>query len=225
MESNKPIEILIADDHELFRKGVISLFNGSDEVVFTGEAGDGEELIEKFILIKPDIILADIAMPNLSGTEAVGRLNAGGYGVKALFLSMYEGDEYKYYCYKVGGMGLISKKAHKAELLEAIRTVSSGCRYFGDDWTKEKQYELSTKFEGIVKKTYNQVSYESLSSREKDVLILISEGYTTVQIAQKLFLAKRTIDSYRCNLMKKLKLNSLPELISYAVKNTPDIPC
>lgn len=213
--NNKKIRILIADDHTLFRSGVINLLEGEKDIFIIGEAGTGQEMIIKYFELNPDIVLADISMPEIDGVNALKEIKKTDPSAKILFLSMFEGDEYIHYCYKADGMGLISKKVSKGELLFSIRTVYEGNKYFGANMTEEKIEEIIKTFESENVQIKDESAY--LSPREKQVLKMIGEGLTSNEIAEKLFVSKRTIDTHRTNLIEKLKLKSLPELIKYAI--------
>ena len=212
-ENNRRIKIIIADDHQLFRSGVVELISDYDFIKVTGEAADGEELVRKYFELKPDIILADISMPLLSGIEAVKRIKKTDPDAKVLFLSMYDGEEYVYCCFKAGAMGLINKNINREELAEAIKKISEGEKYF-NDYTETELEGLFNKFE----KRQGSFISEELTNREKSILNFISEGFTSHEIADKLKLSKRTIDTYRTNLIQKLHLRSLPDLIKYAIE-------
>jgi two-component system response regulator NreC len=219
MDNNR-IRILVADDHTLFRSGIINLMSDEKDIFVVGEAETGEELINKYIALKPDIVLADISMPGINGIDALKKLKESDPSVKFLFLSMHDDEEYISYCYKAGGMGLISKKVLKGELLFAIRTINEGKKYFGANVTEEKLKEIL--FKEKVKGAFNNSDDNLLTPREKEILKMISDGYTSSEIAEKLFLSKRTIDTHRTHLIQKLNLKSLPELIKYAINYYSD---
>jgi DNA-binding NarL/FixJ family response regulator len=209
---------MVADDHALFRSGIISLLEDVREIFIIGQVENGQELIDKYFELKPDVILSDISMPIISGTAAVRKIKAKDPSVKALFLSMHEGEEYIYYCLKAGGSGLISKNILKGELVFAIRSVYNGNKYFGGVWTEEKLQALLDKYDSS--EVSNQPFNSALSAREIEILKLIGEGLTSSEIAEKTELSKRTIDTHRMHLMQKLNVKNLPELIRYAIQFT-----
>lgn len=209
---NNKIRILVADDHTLFRSGIINLLSNEKDIFVIGEAETGGDLVNKYFSLKPDLVLADISMPDINGIEALKNIKENDPSASFLFLSMHDDEEYISYCYQAGGMGLISKKVLKGELLFAIRTISEGKKYFGAEMTEEKLQKMSFK-----EKSENKSDLNRLTPREKDILKMISEGCTSEEIAEKLFLSKRTIDSHRGHLIQKLNLKSLPELIKYAI--------
>ncbi|MGE5354505.1 MAG: response regulator transcription factor [Acidobacteriota bacterium] len=220
MPNPNSIRIVVADDHSLFRSGIISLLEDAAEIFVVGEATDGGDLYEKYFELKPDVILVDISMPGVTGIEAMKKILARDPSAKALFLSMHEGEEYVYHILQSGGKGLISKNVMKGELVYAIKTVYTGKKYFGAYWTDERLEELRQKYSagdgggGIS----IQLAAASLTQREIEILRLIGEGYTSNEIAQKTELSKRTVDSHRIHLMSKLGIKSLPELIKYAIQ-------
>ena len=216
--SKQTISVLLADDHQLFRAGLISLLADEKDILIIGEVENGNDLLEKYFDLKPDIILLDISMPELSGTMALKEIRKFDSKVKALFLSMYEGEEYIFYTMKLGGRGLVNKNIMKGELVHAIRQVYEGHRYFGINYDEARLEALSVKFENVAITKIDE--YTLLSPKERDVLKLIAKGITSNEIATQLGISKRTVDSHRHSLMDKLKLKSLPELIAYSIKYT-----
>lgn len=213
---NHIIKILIADDHELFRKGIISLLLSEEKIRIVGEANDGKDLIYKYFKLKPDLVITDISMPELSGMEAVSILSERDPDIKVIYLSMYGGEDYIYHCIKSGGSGLIHKNVTKQELLHAIDLVSEGNKYFGQGFSDEQIEKLIADYESHMYSTgFEEVA--QLSSKEEEILLLIADGLTSNEIADKLYSAKRTVDTHRGRIMQKLKLNSFPELIKYAI--------
>ena len=215
MNDNK-IQILIADDHELFRKGIISLLIGEENIQIVGEANNGKDLIYKFLKLKPNLIISDISMPELSGLEAVSTLLESNPDLKVIFLSMYAGEDYIYHCIKAGGLGLINKDIPKAELIKAIDTVYNGKKYFGKDYTEEKLRKLIRDYDKQLDeiKTVQEVEF---TDQEEAIILLIAEGYTSIDIADELYISKRTVDTHRSNLLHKLQLKSGPQLLKYAL--------
>jgi len=213
---DKKITILIADDHTLFRSGVISLIEEEADIEIIGEASDGKELLTLYEELNPDLLLIDISMPGKTGLEAAKEIRAKDSNIKILFLSMHEGTDYIYHTIKSGGNGLINKNILKSELLTAIKYVTRGKDYFGTGYSESDIKEIVQKYDRFTEPpVFLQTS--SLSEKEKEILILISEGLTSSEIAERLFIGKRTVDSHRVNIMKKMNLNSLPELIKYSI--------
>ncbi|QQS35279.1 MAG: response regulator transcription factor [Ignavibacteriales bacterium] len=210
------IKILLADDHELFRKGLVSLIENENNIQIIGEARNGNDLVEKYFILQPDLIIADISMPVLSGPEAIRKIKERVNAVKVLFLSMFNGEDYIYHCYKSGGRGLVSKDISKPELLKAITSVAAGKYYFGPDFTEDELEKLI--------KTYDEEFQElnitesiKLTQKEEEILLLIGRGFTSIEIADKLHISKRTVDTHRSHIMQKLGLESMPQLIKYSI--------
>ncbi len=212
----KKIQIVMADDHALFRSGIISLIEEEKDIVILGEANNGKELIDLYIKLKPDLLLIDISMPEKTGLEAAMEIRKNDENVKILFLSMHEGDDYVYHSIKSGGNGLINKNIHKSELLLAINTVMNGDGYFGKNYSEREITEIIKKYESFIEPP-KFVQPTRLTEKEKEVLLLISDGLTSSEIADQLNIGKRTVDSHRINIMQKLNLSSLPELIKYSI--------
>jgi DNA-binding NarL/FixJ family response regulator len=211
------IKVLLADDHNLFRTGVIKLLKEQENIIVIGEASNGNELFTKYFELSPDVILVDIAMPEMSGPEAVIRIKKEDPGVKALFLSMYEGEEYIYRVLKSGGHGLINKSIMEDELIRAIEKVNEGEKYFEDNWDEARLLKLIEEFESGKKSSTDQQEIK-LNYREEQILKLLHDGLSSREMAEKLNLSKKTVDFYRSCLMKKLNLKSPSDLIRVAVQ-------
>jgi len=216
MKENEIIKVLIADDHNLFRTGIIKLLKEHKHIQILGEAENGDELIRKYFELLPDIILADIAMPGITGLEAVRKIKEKNSDVKALFLSMHEGDEYIYKAVKSGGSGLINKSILETELVYAIETVYYGKKYFRGVKDEESLEMLVSEFESNKEKLLTNRE-ESINYREIQILELLKQGLSTREMADKLNLSKRTIDFYRSSLMQKFNLKSATELFRFAI--------
>ncbi|MFZ1281032.1 MAG: response regulator transcription factor, partial [Ignavibacteriaceae bacterium] len=207
---NQVIKILVADDHTLFRQGIIRLLEDQNNFSVIAEAENGKELIEMYFNLFPDIILADIAMPELTGIEAVQEILIRDRTAKALFLSMYDAGEYVYKVIKSGGKGLVNKNILEDELFLAIDRVYKGDKYFGRKWNDENLKNLIDEFE--KKSNENSKVDIELNFREEHILQLIINGATSKEIAEKLLLSKKTIDYYRSNLLRKFDIKTQIEL-------------
>lgn len=216
MAESKPIRVLIADDHKLFRMGIISLLEDVEDILIVGEAENGKELINKFSELEPDVILVDISMPVINGVEAIKTIKKINKDLKALMLSMYDSNEYIFYSIKSGAKGLLSKNTMKGELIYAIKTVNEGMLYFGKSLTEEKMIELEKKYKQLI--SNDRQDYIRLNYRDRKILEQISKGMTSQEIADELNFSKKSIDYYRSRIMQRLEIKSLPELISYAVR-------
>lgn len=215
-KKNKVLRMLVADDHNLVRQGIISLLEDSGKFCVVAEASSGQEMIDKYFDTKPDIVLADISMPRGKGTEAVKKITSKDPSAKVLFLTMLSDDEYIYYAKKSGGMGLVSKGVLKGELIHAILNVANGEEYFLNK-TKEELDSIVAKFE-VIKNKSSFKDIDPLTPREKEVLKYISDGLTSEEIAEKIYVSKKSIDLSRSNIMDKMDLKSLPQLIKFAIE-------
>jgi len=212
----KNIRILLCDDHALFRSGIASLLKNEQGYFVVGEAEDGKEMVEKFDLLKPDVVIADISMPGASGIDAAKEINRKYSDIKILFLTMLQDEEYIFLSIKAGGLGLINKNIVKGELLYAIKEVSEGRKYFGPNYNAEKINTIVNKYSHPQKSASHSV-YDELTHMEKRILEYIAEDMSSAEIADKMCLGKRTIDSYRARLIDKFNLKSLHGLIKFAL--------
>jgi DNA-binding NarL/FixJ family response regulator len=215
-ETNK-IRILVCDDHAIVRDGLIKLLEEEKWIYIAGEAENGEDLIGKNESCRPDIILADISMPIMSGIDAVKRIKQDYPEVKVLFLSMLYDEQYIYCAIKVGALGLLSKNISKDDLVYALREVSLGRQYFGPLYNDKKIKDIIEKYDQNTTISFDLIGVK-LSRREEDVLKYVSLGLMSDEIAEKMNLGKRTIDKIRTDLMQNFNLKSLPALISFAVR-------
>lgn len=216
MAESKPIRIIIADDHKLFRSGIISLLEDVEEILIVSEVETGKDLIEKYSEVNPDVILVDISMPGINGIEAIKAIKKEHEDVKALMLSMYDSDEYVFYALKSGAKGLLSKNTMKGELIHAIKNVYSGKRYFDVTLNEERMIELEKKYRLLI--STDLESFNQLNMKDRNILEYISKGMTSQEIADQYKVSKKAIDYYRSRIMQRLQIKSLPELISYAVR-------
>jgi DNA-binding NarL/FixJ family response regulator len=214
---NQIIKILVADDHTLFRQGVIRLLVDNKDYSVVAEAENGKELIDKFFEYCPDIILVDIAMPVLTGIQGVQEILKCDPKAKALFLSMYDTAEYVYKVIKSGGMGLVNKNILGDELFFAIDKVSRGENYFGSKWSDEALDQLISDYE---RKSIEESFFNiDLNFREEQILQMIIDGATSKDIADKMQLSKKTIDYYRSNLLRKFGIKTQIELAKCGIKH------
>ena len=207
------IRVLIADDHRLVRAGIRLLLEGAPDIEVVGEAGSGWEAIEQATRLAPDVVLMDIAMGDLSGLEATQEIKERTPQVNILALTMHDREEYFFAMLKAGALGYVLKESEPQELLLAIRAVQRGEAYLSPCVTKAV-------LEDYLAHGSSQAPsrYDSLTLREKEVLRLAAEGKTTPQIAAMLHLSVKTVEKHRASMMQKLGLQSLPELIKYAIR-------
>jgi len=207
------IRILIADDHNILRQGLIDLLRNYEDIIVVAEASDGEELISKYEKFNPDIILSDIEMPKLSGLIAAKKILKSNPEARFLFLSMFNDEQYIAKIISIGGKGLLSKEIIKDELVLAIRTVHNGGEYYSG--YKREEIDVILKRNIPMQKTG---SNDLFTPREESVLLEIATGKSSEEIAESLNIGKRTVDSYRATLMEKLNITNASKLIVYAVE-------
>jgi DNA-binding NarL/FixJ family response regulator len=205
------IRIALADDHQLFRNGLKILLESFEEFAVVAEASNGAELLRVLENAPADIVLMDISMPEMDGTEATARLTAEAPGTRVIALSMYGEEEYYYKMVEAGAKGFILKDSDINEVRDAITTVYKGGNYF----SQELLYHVIRR----IKNREQEVKSSSLSRREKEILLKICEGLSNHEIAEALFISKRTVDKHRANLLAKTGSKNTASLILYAIKN------
>ncbi len=206
------IKIVLADDHALVRQGVrMMLETAADEFQVIGEVSNGEELLAIAKKTPADVYIVDISMPVLNGVEAVRKLLKQSPKAKVLILSMYDDRVSVEKALKAGARGFVVKVSRAEELLEAVREVASGKFYFGGKISKFL-------VQGFLGKHAPKKQSGHLTAKEKEVLQLIAEGYSSKQIAQHFTLSLNTIHVHRNNIMRKLGIHKQAELVRYALK-------
>ena len=210
----RKIRILLADDHNIMRRGLRLLLERHPEFEVVGEAADGREAAERAEASPPDVAVLDIAMPNLSGLEAAQRIRAALPQVAVIILSMHSDEGYVLRALKAGAKAYLLKDSAENDLIEAIRAVSEGKAFFSPEISRilVEDYVREMKSRGA------EDSYELLTSREREILHLLAEGKSNKDIATALNLSLYTVETHRRNLQDKLNLHSLAELILYAVR-------
>ena len=199
-------EILLADDHAIFRKGIRKIIEEIEGVAVCGEANDGLELLELLKITRPDLIILDISMPNLRGLEATEEIKKLYPEIKILLLTMHKKKSFVQLGLKAGADGFLLKEDADSELYRAIGSLKRGENYFSP--------LLSTIMFDL---TRAQPETEALTRREREVLKLLAEGKKSQEIADILFVSIHTVRAHRYNLMKKLKFKSLADLVRYAI--------
>lgn len=205
------IRIIIADDHQLFRNGLKILLNSFPEFEVTGEASNGKEYLELLKTIQADIALMDINMPEIDGIEATKRGVKMNPSVNVIALSMYGEEEYYYKMVDAGAKGFLLKDSDISEVKEAILTVVKGGSFF----SQELLYHVIQK----IKHRELETKSANLSKREREILVKICEGLSNQEIAEALFISKRTVDKHRANLLGKTNSKNTASLILFAIKN------
>jgi len=214
------IRVLIVDDHTLFRESLRSLLKAAGGIEIVGEAENGIEAVRKAVQLRPDVVLMDIAMPNLNGLQATQKIKRGNPSVKVLILTMYETEQYIIEMLRSGASGYILKRAAARELVSAIQAVSQGNAYLYPSVAKK----VLNGYLEQIKAGEKEDDHERLSVRELDVLCLVAEGKTNKEIAKLLSISVHTVQTHRLNLMKKLKVHDRTQLVRYAIREGLIIP-
>jgi two-component system response regulator NreC len=209
------IRILLADDHHVMRKGLRLLLESQPGFSVVAEAADGRQAVEQAEALEPDVAVLDITMPNLSGIEAAQRIVTASPGTSIVVLSVHSDEGYVLRALKAGAKGYILKDSAEGDLIEAIKRVHEGKTFLSLEISKMlvEDYVREIRHKGV------EDAYESLTSREREILRLLAEGKANEEIAAALNLSLSTVDTHRRNLQDKLNLHSFPELVLYAVRN------
>ena len=208
------IRVLLADDHPILRSGLKLLLGAEPDLEVVGEANTGREAVDKAVELRPDVVVMDIAMPEMGGLEATRRISQLGLGARVLILTVHAEEQYLLPVIQAGGSGYVRKAQADTDLLEAIRAVHRGEVFLDPPATKM----LLEDYLDRVKAGKEVDSYQTLSEREREVLKLTAEGYTAQEIAERLILSPKTVDTYRQRVMDKLNLHHRAELVKYALR-------
>jgi two-component system response regulator NreC len=208
------IRVLLAEDHTIVRKGIRSLLDDQANIEVVGEAEDGREAIEKVEELSPDIILMDNTMPILNGLEATRQIKKRFPEVKILILTMHTNEEYIFQFLRVGASGYLVKQTAPTELVSAIEAVSRGDSFLSPSVSRT----IIDEFVRQAEATGKWDSYDSLTDREREVLQLLAEGFSSKEIADHLHISVKTVGVHKINLMHKLNLHSQSELTKYAIR-------
>ncbi len=209
----KTTTIVLADDHHVVRQGFKALLENQEEFSVIAEAGDGLEAVKVTARMKPDILVVDLIMPGINGLEVtrqVGRLSPH---TRVIVLSMYQDEAYVIEALQNGACGYVLKESNISDLVKAIRDVAAGRHYLSSPLSELAIAAYKEKTKGVSLDLYN-----TLTTREREVLQLVAAGNTNAEIADKLFISERTVESHRATMMRKLSLTSRGDLLAYALK-------
>jgi two-component system, NarL family, response regulator NreC len=206
--------VLLADDHQLMRSGVRLMLQRQADLEVVGEASDGREAVALAKSLKPDVVVMDIGMPSLNGIEAAHQMTEERPELAVMILSMHADESYVLRALRAGARGYLLKDSAEADLTRAVHVVAGGKSFFSPAVSKLLLDDYVRK----LKRSGTDDPYDLLTPREREVLQLVAEGKSNKDIANLLNLSVYTVESHRSNLMEKLHLNGLPELILFAVR-------
>ncbi len=200
--------ILLADDHPLIRNGIKTLLQSQPDISIVAEADDGDRAVELVERLRPRMVIMDISMPKRTGLEAAAIIRNRFPETKVLILSMHDSDAYAYQVVQSGAHGYILKSADKSELLRAVREIMRGNTFYSKSVSRK------------IAESRQRGSADPLpiTRRERQVLKLITEGLNNTEIAERLFISPRTVDTHRTNMMQKLKIKKTAALVRYAME-------
>ena len=210
-----PIKVFLADDHAIVLDGLCALLEVEKDIRIVGVASNGREAVRQVQNLNPDVVIMDIAMPKLNGIEATQQILEIFPSIRVIILSMHSSNEYIFRALQAGARGYLLKASAGQEVVKAIRKVHDGNRYFSEFITEividDYVYQRQT--------AWRERPLERLSAREREVLQMVVEGKSSVEIAKDLFLSPKTIETYRSRLMQKLGVSDLPSLVKFAIRH------
>ena len=209
-----PIRILLADDHTVMRNGLRLLLERQPNLSVVGEASDGRETVRLAEQLSPNVVVLDIAMPNLNGIEAARQIGTANPDIAIVILSMHSDESYVIRALKAGARAYLLKDSAEGDLISAIHAITDGKSFFSPAISRilVEDYMLQ------LEQQHVEDTYELLTAREREILQLLAEGKTNKEMAAMLNLSIYTVETHRTHILQKLDLHSVPELILYAVR-------
>ena len=209
------LKVLLADDHKLLRTGLKLLLQRNPDLTVVGEAADGEQTLQLFQQLEPDLLLLDLSMPKMDGLDCLREIKSRWPEAKVIVLTMHEDENYIKQAMQAGAAAYVHKSAADTDLFKAIEAVQAGQLYLSQ---QDSNLLLNVLLKQDPAPVDNQAPYVLLSPREREVLRLIAHGYSMAEVAEKLSLSIKTVDTYKTRLMEKLGTTRKSELVSYALK-------
>jgi DNA-binding NarL/FixJ family response regulator len=207
------LTILLADDHQIVRQGLRAILKAEADFQLAGEASDGLETLRLVERLQPDVMVLDLMMPGLNGMEVARQVSRRSPRTRVVILSMHSTEAYVVEALRAGASAYVLKESSAEELVRAIREVAAGRRYFSPPISEQALGTYLQKMEGSPVDPY-----DTLTAREREVLQLTAEGLSGNEIAKRLFISSRTVETHRANLMRKLAVRNQKELIRYAMQ-------
>ena len=206
------IKVLLADDHAVVRDGLRVLLEAQSDISVVGDAANGREAIRLVSQRHPDVVVMDIAMPELNGIEATRQIHDASPSTQVLILSMHSTTEHIFRALQAGARGYLLKDSAGTEVVEAVRVVHAGRRYLSHKIA-------STVLDDYISERSRVSPLDNLSPRERQILQLVAEGKSSAEAAAMLFLSPKTVDTYRSRMMQKLGIGDLPSLVKFAIQH------
>jgi DNA-binding NarL/FixJ family response regulator len=210
----RQLRVLLADDHKLIRSGLRLVIEQQPDLIVVGEADDGRQAVDLASSLKPDAVVMDIGMPNLNGIEACHKITQSNPSVAVIMLSMHADESYVLRALKAGARAYLLKDSAEVDLVRAIRAAAQRKSFFSPTVGKVLLEDYVRK----LRRSGGEDSYDLLTPREREILQLVAEGKSNKDVANLLNLSVYTVETHRSNIMGKLNLKSVPELILYAVR-------
>lgn len=216
--SDSGLRVVIADDHTVVRQGIRGVLEGVDGLVVVGEAGDGDRALALTRELGPDVVVLDVNMPGRTGLEVAGALRDEGSGTRVLMLSMHDDPEYVLQAVRAGADGYVLKDVAPSELRDAVKAVHEGREYF----TARVTQQLSVGLRKEIEAEHLRMRLESLTPREREVLLLVADGLTNREIGDRLDISPRTVETHRERVMGKLRIRTVAGLTRFVVQHGLD---
>jgi DNA-binding NarL/FixJ family response regulator len=211
-----PISIILTDDHQIVRDGIKAMLGNADGIQIIAQAGSGQELFEILKTEKADVILLDIELPDMSGIDVCRQIATDYPETRILILSMYTGEEFIFKAICEGAKGYLPKNTNRDELITAIRAVADSREYFSPVIS---EIMLKSYIQKAKSKYADPRDLTDLSKREIEILRMLAEGFPNNEIAEKLFISIRTVESHKSHIMQKLEIHTTVELVKFAIRN------
>lgn len=206
------IKVIVADDHQLFREGLINLLHSADNIEVIAQAENGQDAIDKVEAFKPDVLLVDIAMEKVNGIEATRTLKEKMPEIKIVAVSMHSDKQYVKGMLEAGADGYLLKNCTYRQLTDAVTSVHEGKKFLSEDITE-------IVINGYLNSSADENdAYSNLSDREKEIFLLFAEGKSTREIGDKLFISVKTVGTHKQNILEKLELRTNSDIVKYALK-------
>lgn len=215
MNKNKKIRIIIADDHPVFRSGLMKIIETDKEIEIVGEADNGESALQKILDLKPDVALLDIDMPKITGIQVLKELKRKKININTIFLTVYSDESIFDEAMNIGILGYVLKDSAISDIIDCIKSVSEGKYYI----TPSLSDFLINRRNKLKRMEENKPALKKLTKTEMNVLILLAEGKTSKQIGEEMYISHKTVDNHKTNISDKLQLKGLHGLMKFAIEN------